>query len=107
MSKPFAVVLCLCGLAAAVPVQADVLLIERTEQAQRASLPANGLSMAQVERQFGAPLEKLAPVAGNRPQHPPITRWHYAGFTVYFEHDKVISAVLTPSTAVVDRRRGD
>ncbi len=103
MFKPLAVFLSLCGLTAVAPATADVLLIERAERAQRASVPSNGQTMAQVESQFGAPLEKLAPVAGNKPQHPPITRWHYAGFTVYFEHQRVISTVLNPTTAVVER----
>ncbi|MBX3724634.1 MAG: hypothetical protein KF823_01795 [Xanthomonadales bacterium] len=84
----------LLGLGLALPAAADVLLIERAEQAQRAGMPANGQTMAQVERRFGAPLEKLAPVAGNKPAHPPITRWRYAGYTVYFEHQRVISTVL-------------
>jgi hypothetical protein len=26
---------------------------------------------------------------------PPITRWDYAGFSVFFEHDRVIDAVVT------------
>ena len=37
------------GLTTAATAWADVLLIERTEQAQRASVPTNGLTMAQVE----------------------------------------------------------
>ncbi|MDZ3823716.1 MAG: hypothetical protein U0S76_08940 [Pseudoxanthomonas sp.] len=89
----------LLGLGAALPASADVLLIERAEQAQRAGLPANGLTMAQVEARFGAPLEKLAPVAGYKPDHPPITRWRYAGHTVYFEHQRVISTVLDTAAA--------
>jgi hypothetical protein len=30
-----------------------------------------------------------------RPGQPPITRWDYAGFAVFFEHDRVIDAVAT------------
>ena len=26
---------------------------------------------------------------------PPITRWDYNGFAVFFEHDRVIDAVVT------------
>lgn len=89
----------LLGLGFALPVAADVLLIERAEQAQRAGLPANGLTMAQVESRFGAPVEKLAPVAGYKPDHPPITRWRYAGYTVYFEHSRVISTVMDTAAA--------
>ena len=50
--------------------------------------PGNGLTMAKVEEEFGQPIEKLDAVG-----EPPITRWRYANFTVYFEHDRVIHAV--------------
>jgi hypothetical protein len=50
--------------------------------------PARGQSMAQVERQFGAPSERFAPVG-----RPPITRWVYADKIVFFEYDHVIHAV--------------
>jgi hypothetical protein len=83
---------------------ADVLLIERAEQAQRAPVPRNGLTMAQVEAQYGAPSERLAPVAGYKPAHPAITRWRYPGFTVYFENQRVISTVLDVPVAM---RSGD
>ena len=86
--------------AASAPAGADVLLIERTEQAQRSALPANGLTMAQVESRYGAPDEKLPPVAGYKPDHPAITRWRYASYTVYFENQRVISAVLDSPTPV-------
>ena len=32
-------------------------------------------------------------VGGASAQQPPITRWDYPSFSVYFEHDKVIHAV--------------
>lgn len=51
--------------------------------------PRSGLSMAQVENQFGAPGEKMAAVG-----EPPITRWVYDHYTVYFEYDHVIHSVL-------------
>lgn len=54
----------------------------------------HGLSMAQVEKKFGAPAHKMAPVpaVGTR-YNPPITRWDYAKFTVYFEHGHAIHLV--------------
>lgn len=55
--------------------------------------PSRGMSMAQVEARFGSPSEKVAPVG-----KPPITRWVYPGFTVYFERHLVIHAVTTPTT---------
>lgn len=52
--------------------------------------PARGLTMTGVEARFGAPSNKHATVGA-----PPITRWDYAGFSVFFEHDRVIHAVAT------------
>ena len=81
------------------PALADVLLIEaQAEQPQ--PLPANGLTMNQVESRYGAPEEKLPPVAGYKPDHPAITRWRYPTYTVYFENQRVISAVLDSATPV-------
>ena len=47
--------------------------------------PPRGASMEQVEAQFGAPANRTGPVGD-----PPITVWHYAGFKVYFEYDRVL-----------------
>ena len=55
--------------------------------------PERGLSMAQVEKRFGAPEAKLAPAGGDTPRHPTINRWKYNGFTVYFERNIVIHSV--------------
>jgi hypothetical protein len=46
--------------------------------------------MTQVEAKFGAPVTKHDAVG-----QPPITRWDYAGFSVFFEHDRVIDSVTT------------
>ena len=43
-------------------------------------MPPRGLTMAQVEQRFGAPAERFAAVG-----QPPITRWVYPAFVVYFE----------------------
>lgn len=96
---------CILALAAAATARADVLLIERVSASPEHSMPRRGLSMAQVEAQFGAPLRKLAPVGGDRPQHPPITRWNYPAFSVYFEHDKVLDAVINDLGAIEDGPR--
>jgi len=58
-----------------------------------ANVPTRGMSMTQVERRFGAPTEKLAPAGGDAPRHPTINRWRYAGYTVYFERNRVIDTV--------------
>ncbi len=50
--------------------------------------PARGTRMTAVEAALGAPSERHAAV-GN----PPITRWDYPDFVVFFENDRVIHAV--------------
>lgn len=89
--------LALCAGFAIAPAHADVLLIERVEAAQDVELPRRGELMDSVERRFGAPSQKHAPVGGDRPQHPPITRWDYPTFSVYFEHTHVVNSVLAKS----------
>jgi hypothetical protein len=55
-----------------------------------ADRPARGLTMDKVEAKFGAPSRRV-PAVGE----PPITRWEYPGFVVFFERDRVIHAVAT------------
>ena len=50
--------------------------------------PSRGMSEASVESRFGAPMAKVDPVGD-----PPISRWEYADFIVYFEYDRVIHSV--------------
>lgn len=88
------VLLATAMLAMAGSASADVLLIERVEAQSRVALPARGLSMAQVEQRFGAPVERLDPRGGQKGDWPTINRWVYPQFTVYFERDRVINAVL-------------
>ena len=47
-------------------------------------------AMTTVEAKFGAPATRHPTVGA-----PPITRWDYAGFSVFFERDRVIHAVVT------------
>ena len=53
------------------------------------TLPGRGMNMTQVEEKFGPPLQKL-PEVGD----PPIIRWVYPNYTVYFEYQFVINSVL-------------
>ena len=79
--------------AAPVAVHADVLLVDRVEKEAVLPVPQRGITMNQVLARYGEPAERIAPVGGNKPQHPPISRWIYGDFTVYFENDKVIDSV--------------
>ena len=61
--------------------------------------PKRGMTMAQVEKHFGAPADKMAPAGGDAPRHPVINRWVYPDYTVYFERDRVIDSVANRAPA--------
>ena len=69
---------------------ADVLLLDGLDVAlaTSSSRPNRGMSMTRVEADFGSPAVQQAAVG-----EPPITRWEYPGFIVYFEYQYVIHAV--------------
>lgn len=88
-------------LVAAAPfARADTLLIDNIDasKATASSRPHAGMSMDKVEAQFGAPIEKHSAVG-----EPPITRWDYPSFSVYFEYQLVIHAV--PSVVTTAQQR--
>lgn len=95
----FLIAVSACLLSGAAFAEGDTLLIQRVQAEQGANLPVRGQSMAQVEAKFGAPAQKFDPVAGPGPRskNPPITRWQYANFNVYFEYSHVVDAVLIKS----------
>jgi hypothetical protein len=74
-----------CGAATAETIVVNDGIAVRESTVQR---PTRGISMSEVEAQFGAPREKHAAVG-----QPPIARWDYDGFVVFFENDRVIHAV--------------
>lgn len=82
------VVLIFAGMVAS-NLTADVLLIEEVRQADRMELPENGTSTADVRARYGDPA-KIHATVGN----PPITRWDYDRWSVYFEYDLVLFTVL-------------
>lgn len=86
--------------ATAGPLRADVLLIERVESARTLDLPRRGESMAAVEQRFGAPSKRHPTVGGGSAVQPPITRWDYPNFSVYFEHSHVVNAVVLKSSTL-------
>ncbi len=51
--------------------------------------PAKGQKQGQIVAQFGEPIQRSGP-SGT----PPITRWDYGDFSIYFESDVVIHSVL-------------
>ncbi len=51
--------------------------------------PERGQTRQQVESLFGSPLERMDAVG-----EPPISRWAYDKYTVYFENDYVIHSAV-------------
>ncbi len=82
-------------LLAASSANADTLLIDGIDiDKQSADVrPKPGMSMTAVESTYGAPSQRHAAVGGAIAEQPPITRWDYPSFSVYFENDRVIHAV--------------
>jgi hypothetical protein len=77
------------------PLFADTLMLDSIEaeplnNEAGLSRPERGMTAQQVFNTYGKPLEEKAAI-GN----PPITRWIYNDFKVYFEYDHVIRSVVT------------
>ena len=71
------------------PALADVLLMEGIQSAPAVNTPHNGITMVQVRQQYGNPVSEH-PAVGD----PPITRWDYNGYSVFFENDLVLHSVV-------------
>jgi hypothetical protein len=89
---PILRILLLLGLQAATPALAETLSTETGNPAAAGDRPNRGSTMATVEGRYGAPSSRHAAVGS-----PPITRWDYPQFSVYFEHDRVLHTVLVRS----------
>ena len=91
----------LCGCALAGNALADTVVVNDQVQVRESQVnrPKRGDTMDEVEKQFGAPVTRHATVGGGTAQHPPITRWDYTGFSVFFEGDHVIHSVVTSGEA--------
>lgn len=57
-------------------------------------LPRKGQDMGLVAKEFGEPKTKYPAVGGGQPRQPPITRWDYEAFSVFFENSHVVDAVI-------------
>ena len=77
------------ALLANTSLQAQVLHIPLSQQGStRIKMPMHGDKQTQVIEQFGEPTRRHASVG-----QPPITRWDYPSFSVYFEHSTVVNSV--------------
>ena len=92
---PLAVALAAAAVLVAPSAPAEVLLLKQAIEQEPVNgpggvpRPTRGLTMEQVRQRFGAPVKEL-PWVGD----PPITRWVYDRFTVYFEGNRVINSVV-------------
>lgn len=76
------------------PASAEVLLLDAISQEppnsdQGLLRPQPGQKMPSVESRFGKPESVNGPVG-----EPPITRWDYPRFSVFFEYDTVLDTVV-------------
>lgn len=78
------------SVAASTAAVAEIVVINDTVAVRESTVerPARGMSMDSVEAKFGAPSNRHATVG-----QPPITRWDYPGFSVFFENQTVLHAV--------------
>jgi hypothetical protein len=86
----------LAGLA-----QADIVAVDSGIAVKESDgvAPSRGMTMSQVSSKFGAPVTKV-PAVGK----PPISRWEYPGFVVYFEGEHVIHSVVSESAGPTAER---
>ncbi|MEZ5499242.1 MAG: hypothetical protein R3E77_07410 [Steroidobacteraceae bacterium] len=93
MNRALLLTLSFAALAsAAAMTQAETVAVGDAIQLRASSVetPARGITMSAVESRFGEPTNRHATVG-----QPPITRWDYPNFAVFFENDRVIHAVVT------------
>ena len=89
--KTSIIVAVLCGMAVSGAAMAETLVVndQLTVPPSSVQTPKRGSTMSDVEKHFGAPIEKHATVG-----QPPITRWDYPSFSVYFEFNRVVHSVV-------------
>lgn len=80
------------ALLAAAPAFAETLSTTTGSPVEAGDQPHPGSTMTTVESRYGAPTNRHAAVG-----EPPITRWDYPQFSVYFENDRVLHTVLLRS----------
>jgi hypothetical protein len=91
------ILLSLLAAAAVQLARAEPVVVNDQVQIRQPSVevPGKGMTMMAVQERFGAPTQKHSSVGGTGPKQPPITRWDYTGFSVFFERDRVIHSVAT------------
>jgi len=91
MSKVYAIILLAVSIGPLSTVNAQNLDMSGAEGSATFDLagkPTRGMNQESVQANFGAPQSMVAAIGV-----PPISRWEYAGFVVFFEHNLVIHLV--------------
>jgi len=83
--------LCLSTVPWADELLIDAIHNEPVNSPEGIPRPTRGMTMNQVKRQFGEPAQ-AHPAVGE----PPITRWDYPDYSVFFEHQYVLTSVVHP-----------
>jgi len=88
--RVFYALLALSALLTLPVVNADTLLIDGVNRSKVSAeeRPKRGMSMNTVESTWGQPIARRSAIG-----EPPIARWEYSAFIVYFEYSHVIHAV--------------
>lgn len=73
----------------AVQISSFALLLTATLAHAATDIPSKGMTQDQVRNNFGEPSETKAAVG-----QPPISRWDYQNYSVYFENNYVIHSFL-------------
>ena len=90
LSQITATGLLLLGLSANLSAEEiNIPAMETESSSFSVQLPGRGMSMENVQSRFGESTERFSAVG-----EPPITKWVYKNFTVYFESEYVIHAVV-------------
>lgn len=91
MSKLILLIVALCLPLIALTAQADVLRMDgnKGKVIQKSNLPSRGMTKANVGSRYGQPSNKKAAVGD-----PPISRWDYPGYSVYFEYNIVLHTLV-------------
>ena len=90
LRKSLSLLILSASLTAISSAAADTLLVEGVQAASssQAGRPSRGMSMDSVQAKWGQPLSQRGAVG-----EPPIARWEYGDFVVFFEYQRVIHAV--------------
>lgn len=89
-TRNLTVLLFACALAGTAVAETVVVNDKVEVMPSQVDRPKRGSTMGAVEKHFGAPVNRHPTVGA-----PPITRWDYNAFSVFFEGDRVIDAVVT------------